>query len=232
MTFPRARLAVSAVLFFGWIGFLLFLVIQSPAVLVSKPQILAANLIVVGEIREDHGNPQPQVKVAEVIWSGDPQDRELAGQIVNLLELPRYMKQQGYAGPGSYILPLLKTGHGKDPRNLDRGRAPPGRLSSPEGFPRQSGTHTSWDHRARVIEYLTQYRGLTQKEAEDLVDTVKKTQHVLVVRRWPMDATAKLERKLRDAGEVLGEDTLTEGQAEAAKAKGRSITRNAARQLA
>ena len=114
MTFPKARLVVAAVLFVGWLGFLLFLVLESGTVVLSRPQFLVAQLYVVAEIgRGEEGGLDPRVTIDEVLWSADPAGSGLATQTIELPQLARCDKKHGNQGPGKYILPLQKTAKGK-----------------------------------------------------------------------------------------------------------------------
>ena len=108
MTFPKARLVVSACLFLAWLGFLGFLVYQSRnLVVLSRPQFLIAQMYVVVEVRDDGGKPDPNVAVHEVLWVAEPADAALHN--LNLLDLPACDKAHGYRGAGKYLLPLVKS---------------------------------------------------------------------------------------------------------------------------
>src|SRR5947207_852609 len=111
MTFPKARLAVSALLLIGWLGFLLYLVIESRTITLSKPQFLdpRVKLYVVIELREEAGRPDPEVKVDEVLWSATPADAQLVKKELRLKDLPELGKAHGYLGPGKYLAPLIKS---------------------------------------------------------------------------------------------------------------------------
>jgi hypothetical protein len=110
MTFPKARLVVSAALFVGWLGFLLYLVIDSPSVILSRPQFLQAQLIVVAEV--GGGQPEPIV-VKEVLWSNDPVgDAKLVNQHVRIPGIAEWRRKDGYEGSGQYLLPLIRTAPG------------------------------------------------------------------------------------------------------------------------
>ncbi len=110
MTFPKARLVVSACLFLCWLGFLLYLVVDSPTVIVSKPQFLIASLYVTAEVRAVEGNASPAVTVAEVLWSADGVDAHLAEKTITIADLAKCEKKQGFRGPDKYVLALLKRG--------------------------------------------------------------------------------------------------------------------------
>ncbi len=110
MTFPKARLVVSACLFVGWIGFLLYLVIDSPGVIVSKPQLLVSSLFVSAEIHLELGMASPEATIDEVIWCADDADKKLTGQKIRIRDLAEFGKKQGFKGAGRYLVPLLKRG--------------------------------------------------------------------------------------------------------------------------
>jgi hypothetical protein len=109
MTFPRARLAVSAALFLAWLGYLLYVVLASQRTIVlSRPQLLVAGLCILGDVSDDgSGKPAREVKVIDVFWSA-PADLKLAGQNITVDNLPD-AAVQGYIGPGKYILPLNRV---------------------------------------------------------------------------------------------------------------------------
>jgi len=108
MTFPRARLVVSAILFLGWITYLFVLAVQTPAIIVSRPQLLVSSLYVEAEIRDDRGHPNPQVKVVKILWPQDDANKKLIDQQIDVPELFSYGKSQGYEGARAYILPLSR----------------------------------------------------------------------------------------------------------------------------
>jgi hypothetical protein len=111
MVFPRARLIVAACLFVGWLGFLLFLVIQNQRMIVlSRPQFLAASLYVIADVRGTEEKPASQVKIERVAWAKAAGDHNLTGQTIDVKNLADLGKAQGYAGPGPYILPLREVG--------------------------------------------------------------------------------------------------------------------------
>ena len=102
----KLRLIVAAVLFFGWLGWLGYLAFTaSQPVVLSRPQFLVANLIVIADI-EDLKSP---VLVREIYWPAPqqallPADKKL--EIANLADC----SDRGWAGPGPYILALMSDG--------------------------------------------------------------------------------------------------------------------------
>src|SRR5215470_1376290 len=100
MTYPRLRLAVAVCLFLGWIGFLVYLVARTrDPVILSRPQFLEADAIVVVEIKEKDGVPQPDVIVKETLWPAG------VVTIPATLRLPALVDvgaAQGWRGPQEY----------------------------------------------------------------------------------------------------------------------------------
>jgi hypothetical protein len=108
MVFPKARLVVAAALFLGWIGFLAYLVaITRDPVILSRPQILVSNVCVLADIEEQDGRPKSEVTVTEVLWADDG-DKSLEKQKLVLPDLAELDRPQGWAGKGSYLLPLTR----------------------------------------------------------------------------------------------------------------------------
>lgn len=135
MTFPKARLAVSACLFLGWLGFLFFLWWQAPTVVLSKPQFLIAQAYVVVDIKAGGRGPMgadEEVKVVSVLWP-EKVRQDLAGQVLRIPEVASCTETSGYQRPGIYLLPLMKA---PDSWII----APVPRL---EYFPREKPTHGS-----------------------------------------------------------------------------------------
>jgi hypothetical protein len=59
----RVRLAVCALLFLGWIGWLVYLsATTTRPVVLSRPQFLAADLYVIAELREGRSSPEPRFR--------------------------------------------------------------------------------------------------------------------------------------------------------------------------
>ncbi|MBI1830047.1 MAG: hypothetical protein HYR84_01190 [Planctomycetes bacterium] len=109
MTFPKARLAVAALLLLGWLGFLLFLVVDAPRIIVSKPQFLSAQVYVIADVTDENGAPSATVVIDEVMWAASPDLRQLAKKTLKLADLPGCLKTSGYHGSGKYILPLRRV---------------------------------------------------------------------------------------------------------------------------
>src|SRR5271156_3548104 len=67
MTFPKARLAVSACLLVAWLGYLGFLVYETRDVVVlSRPQFMVAQVYAVVNVRDQQGRADSDV---EVVWA-------------------------------------------------------------------------------------------------------------------------------------------------------------------
>jgi hypothetical protein len=116
MKVSHVRLAVAAALFLGWIGWLVYLVVESHgAVILSRPQFLVADLWVIAEVDAEENRPRQTIEVREDVWSAA--GKELAGQAINVIDLPDIGADKGWDGPGTYILPL--TAHaGKRPYHI------------------------------------------------------------------------------------------------------------------
>lgn len=112
--FPRARLAAAAVLFLGWIGILLLLVIRTrDPVILSRPQLLVSNLVVVAQVHEGRGGgANSEITVTEVLWAAEKDDIILKAEKLDVQDLSG--EPMGWKGPGLlYIVPLLKRKEGK-----------------------------------------------------------------------------------------------------------------------
>ena len=117
----RALLAVSALLFLGWVAYLavLALTAREPVVL-SRPQLLAADLIVTAEV-EALDRPVTVVEVHHAQGAAPEK-----GGKVEVANLPD--SKAGWVGPGRYLLPLTaKEGHRLTavPRSPGYGGGPP-----------------------------------------------------------------------------------------------------------
>lgn len=119
---PRARLFLAAGLFVGWLGYLLFLVIlaahpvvswwpfaitKMQPIVLSRPQFLVSPVVVIAEVKEGQGDhPDAEVTVTAVHRpTGDPNG--WTGKTLTVTNLPKVTLDQGWNGPGEYILPLL-----------------------------------------------------------------------------------------------------------------------------
>jgi hypothetical protein len=172
------RLLVAALLFAGWVGYLVYLVVTTPRtpagtpLVLSRPQILVSEFDVVGEVeRTKMGDV---VKVLTVLYPDS--EKGLEGKQITITNLdqckalPRadqHTDQKAvevppdYSGPGQYLLPLRKVGDGLDyevvPTPGSPGYPPNGlRLGPPRIYPLLS---------ERVKEQvLAQYRQILKEK--------------------------------------------------------------------
>src|SRR5262245_1750020 len=104
MNNARIRLVVTAVLFLGWIGWLAYLAATTTRpVVLSRPQFLVSTLDVIAQVEGDH--PALTVTVVEVHWP--PGQEDWKGKVITVINLPAC---EGWHGPDTYILPLVKDG--------------------------------------------------------------------------------------------------------------------------
>ncbi len=109
MVFPKARLAVSALLFLAWIGFLAYLVARTrDPVILSRPQLVVSSVVLLADVKELSGRPAPTVAVTKIAWALSDEDNALAGSQLTIEGLADVGKAEGWRGPGTYILPLTK----------------------------------------------------------------------------------------------------------------------------
>src|SRR5262249_36738152 len=100
-----------AVAFLSWIGYLAVLAFTSrQTVVVSRAQLLAADLDVVAEIE----SLDKAIVVREVVWPRKPETEALAGRTLTVTNLKA--GQADWAGPGRYILPLVVKKSGEEER--------------------------------------------------------------------------------------------------------------------
>jgi hypothetical protein len=112
------RLAAVAVVFIGWIAYLVYLVVTLPhtrtgaPLVLSRPQILVSEVDVIAQV--DDTTPEGEVTIKEVLY---PHDSPLVGKKVHVVNLERCkplprdaQKAEDVApdwtGPGLYLLPL------------------------------------------------------------------------------------------------------------------------------
>jgi hypothetical protein len=107
MPSPRVRLLVAAGLFLAWLGWLAYLAITaSNPVVLSRPQLLVANLHVVATV-SGGDRPDAVVTIRKVDGpAADPQ-KVKEGSRLTITNLPLVRSEhQGWRGPGEYILAL------------------------------------------------------------------------------------------------------------------------------
>jgi hypothetical protein len=113
----RVRLVVCAALFVAWIGYLVYLAVTTTRpVILSRPQFLTADLYVIATVQGGGAGDAPAAAatIRQVVWSRYRDDLQEKDKIP-LANLPESGPEQGWAGPGEYILPLTRTGAGKRP---------------------------------------------------------------------------------------------------------------------
>lgn len=105
----RLLLALTAALFFAWLGWLAYLALTTTRpIVLSRPQFLAAHVDVIATVSDKDGRPDSHAKVEKVPWSRDDRLRLETGQALEVVNLPQVTRQDGWDGPGEYILPLVK----------------------------------------------------------------------------------------------------------------------------
>jgi hypothetical protein len=109
MMSPKARLALAAGLFIAWIGWLVYVVLQSrDPVILSRPQFLVADLYVTALLTADGDAPSETVTIADVLWAAGREKPDEAKQI-KVAKLSKCALKQGWQGEGVYLLPLSET---------------------------------------------------------------------------------------------------------------------------
>lgn len=113
MVFPKARIAVAALLLVGWLSYLFVLVAMTrDPVILSRPQILVSNLCVLAKVDDHDGVPHPRVHVTKVLWAAH--EDQLEGRELLLEDLAGVGKEQGWAGANEYLVPLTARKIGKE----------------------------------------------------------------------------------------------------------------------
>jgi len=110
MMSAKTRLIVAAALFIAWIGWLTYLVVRTRnPVIISHPQFLVADVIVVAQLTGDD-KPDRQIKVVEVLWSADKSKPAKDDEIDVIFLEDCTTKHHGWEGRGEYLVPLRKKG--------------------------------------------------------------------------------------------------------------------------
>jgi hypothetical protein len=114
MKVPHVVLALAAIFFLAWIGWLAYLVaISQNVVILSRPQLLVADLWVIGDVAaEPDGRPRSTISIREVVWSAP--SAKVDGKQMQVRDLPDLGPENGWNGPGEYILPLSVHKNGKE----------------------------------------------------------------------------------------------------------------------
>ena len=182
MTFPKARVVVAACLFLGWLGFLLYLVIDSRTIVLSKPQFMVAPVYAVVQLQGGRGGHfGPDGTIIEVLWSADPADQKLIGQPIHVPGMSSFRE-------ATFLIPLDKAADGK-----------PELAPIPRVDLRQAGTHGTvevfglFSH--RVMRRLPIASAeMVKKELIAEGYEVNLTPEELRIYPWTPDVRAQVER--------------------------------------
>src|SRR5581483_9291630 len=102
----------ASVLFLAWIGWLLYLVLNTRhPIILSRPQFLVANLYVVAQVNGSAQEADGKASVLRVPWALTAADEKLKGTEITI----RYLDEAGlpgWEGAGEYILPLVRDKDG------------------------------------------------------------------------------------------------------------------------
>jgi hypothetical protein len=113
MTFPKARVIVAACLFLGWLGFLLYLVVNSRTVVLSKPQFMRAQVYAIAEIQGKGRILTGHAQIVEILWCADAADQKLVGEQIELPRMIAASESSRDAETARYLVALEKTADGK-----------------------------------------------------------------------------------------------------------------------
>ncbi len=109
----KVRLFVAVTLYVLWTAFIAYLALAGKeAVVVSRPQILAAPLVVEAEVAEESADLR-SVRVVQVF-----RGRQLLDAVKQpdgeqpVLRVSGFDRSRGWKGPGRYVLPLQPDGEG------------------------------------------------------------------------------------------------------------------------
>lgn len=114
MSRAKLRFLLAALVFIAWIGYLAYLVaVTRDYTVLSRPQFLVSNLYVVAKVDGDQDHPAGSIIVEEMPWSADEADKKSLNTTLLVAKLELCHAANGWGGPGSYILPLMKLDGGK-----------------------------------------------------------------------------------------------------------------------
>jgi hypothetical protein len=148
----RLVLTVAVAAFLLWIGYLAVLAVTSShPVVLSRPQVLVSNSIVVAQLTGGPEHPESTAVIKEVVWSADPATQPKVGANVAVRKLVQINADGGWRGPGEYILPLTQLLDGT--RSVTPIPPSPG-LSETEGRIYAATPST----REQLAQILKQYR--------------------------------------------------------------------------
>lgn len=160
----KLRLAVAAVIFVAWIGYLFYLAMGARhTVVLSRPQFLVSPLWIQGAVTKEPGQPVAKVEVRKVFRPNDK--TSLEGTTITVAGLPD-IEAIGWSGPGEYILPLTETREGK----MTSYRVTP--LPPSPGFVSDYCTvqiRSEGKEKSKVRQLVVQLAGLEPKDVEKLL---------------------------------------------------------------
>jgi hypothetical protein len=106
----RCVFALALAVFCAWLSYLAFLAwTTTHPIVLSRPQFLASQLDVIAELKAADGRADADVRVEEVVWPRGADAPQLADKTVRVANLPKVSREDGWDGPGRYILPLVKS---------------------------------------------------------------------------------------------------------------------------
>jgi hypothetical protein len=109
MKLRRLWLAVTVILFVGWLGWLGYVAATaSHPIVLSRPQLMMSTLDVIADVPGAKDRPGNRAIVRQVHWPAS--QGNLVGKAIEIVNLPQ---AKHWTGPGSYILCLVSDGNGK-----------------------------------------------------------------------------------------------------------------------
>jgi hypothetical protein len=110
------RLAIVVVAFLLWLGYLAFLAAtKAHPVVLSRPQLLSSNLVVIAELTGGSRRPEATAIVQDVVRSDDAAAKPAVGAKLPVKDLDQVGPSEGWDGPGPYILALTRRVDGSFP---------------------------------------------------------------------------------------------------------------------
>src|SRR5262249_12994236 len=112
MKWARLRLAIAAILLFGWLGYLGFLVVfERDPVVVSRSQAMASTQFVLAKVTVDPetGLPNKSVEVVDDLRPLGQSLKEKTITVWNIKDARVAGTKDGFRGPGPYLLMLTKN---------------------------------------------------------------------------------------------------------------------------
>lgn len=112
------KLIVAAAVFVVWLGYLLYLVLNTPKPfeVLSRPQFLVSDLDVVAQIDD----PAQSIRVKRVLFAAKDDGKALEGREIAVANIAdcRHLRSDGkklvekpdFTGPGEYLMPLRSRG--------------------------------------------------------------------------------------------------------------------------